>query len=118
MSSGALQILRHKTESIHDRQASFVKTWHDSVESGSKRANEYSFGVVDHRAKPGSDPGGSAMATHRIDPAIVIRDFLAAGFELEAQSDVLRNPEDDLERGVFDPTIRGHTDRFVLRFRR
>jgi len=31
---------------------------------------------------------------------------------------MLRNPQDDHNKGVFDPSIRGHTDRFVYRFRR
>jgi predicted methyltransferase len=75
-------------------------------------------GVIDHTARPGSDPSESAKVTHRIDRAVVIEDFREAGFELEARSDELRNTADDLETGVFDPAIRGRTDRFVLRFRR
>ena len=31
---------------------------------------------------------------------------------------MLRNPEDDHSKNVFDPSIRGRTDRFVYRFRR
>jgi predicted methyltransferase len=31
---------------------------------------------------------------------------------------VLRNPADDFTKGVFDPAVRGKTDRFMLRFRR
>jgi predicted methyltransferase len=42
----------------------------------------------------------------------------AAGFDLEAESDVLRSPADDLTRDVFDEAVRGRTDRFVMRFRR
>jgi predicted methyltransferase len=74
------------------------------------------LGLIDHAAAPGSPPetGGTL---HRIDPAIVKRDFAAAGFVLEAESDVLRNPGDDLTKGVFDPAVRGRTDRFVLKFR-
>jgi predicted methyltransferase len=75
-------------------------------------------GVIDHVAAAGTDPRESAMATHRIDPAIVRRDFAAAGFELVAESDLLRNAGDAHELGVFDERIRGETDRFVLRFRR
>ena len=32
--------------------------------------------------------------------------------------DMLRNPEDDKSKNVFDPSIRGRTDRFVYRFRK
>ena len=40
----------------------------------------------------------------------------AAGFELTDQGDFLRNPDDDYEKSVFDESIRGKSDRFVLRF--
>lgn len=75
------------------------------------------LGVIDHAAAPGS-PAETGGTLHRIDPEIVKRDFAAAGFVLDAESDVLRNPGDDLSKGVFDPAVRGRTDRFVLRFRR
>lgn len=75
-------------------------------------------GVVDHYALESADPETSVRALHRIDAAVVRRDFLAAGFELEAESDVLRNTSDDHTRSVFDDAIEGRTDRFVMRFRR
>jgi predicted methyltransferase len=73
--------------------------------------------VVDHRAKAGADVA-VADKLHRIDPAIVRRELEAAGFLLDAETDVLRNSADSLELGVFDPAIRGKTDQFVMRFRR
>ncbi len=74
------------------------------------------LGVVDHYAAAGSprDTGGTL---HRIDPQIVISELEAAGLVLEARSEVLRNMEDDHSLGVFDPAVRGNTDRFVLKFR-
>ena len=75
------------------------------------------IGLVDHSAPSGA-PATTGGTTHRIDPAIVIADMRAAGFELEDETDLLRNPDDDLERNVFDPAVRGTTDRFVLRFRK
>ena len=74
-------------------------------------------GVVDHHAAAGSDPRESAMALHRIDPAVVRRDFVAAGFEPDGESDVLRNRADDYRLTVFAAGVVGRTDRFVLRFR-
>jgi predicted methyltransferase len=74
--------------------------------------------VVDHIANAGGDTRAVVEALHRIDPATVRADFERAGFVLEAQSDLLRNPQDDHSKLVFDPSIRGHTDRFVYRFRR
>jgi predicted methyltransferase len=75
-------------------------------------------GVVDHYASAGRDPFESAMAVHRIDPAVVYRDFAAAGFERDGESDALRNPGDDYSSSVFDAAVVGRTDRFVLRFRK
>ncbi|WP_369027071.1 class I SAM-dependent methyltransferase [Qipengyuania sp. RANM35] len=74
-------------------------------------------GVIDHVGLPG-DTRAVVDAVHRIDPAVVRADFEAAGFVLEAQSDVLANPEDDHTKLVFDPSVRGKTDRFVYRFRK
>ncbi len=74
--------------------------------------------VIDHIAPPGDDTRAIVEKTHRIDPAIVRADFERAGFVLEAQSDMLRNPSDDHDKNVFDPSIRGKTDRFVYRFRK
>jgi predicted methyltransferase len=75
-------------------------------------------GVIDHYAAAGEDPRHSAITTHRIDPNVVVRDFNAAGFDLEGRSDVLRNLADDHTTSVFDDALRGRTDRFVMRFRR
>ena len=74
-------------------------------------------GVIDHTGKPG-DTRNTVDDFHRIDPAVVRADFEKAGFVLEAESDMLANPEDPLDVGVFDPAIRGKTDRFVFRFRK
>jgi predicted methyltransferase len=73
--------------------------------------------VVDHSAKPGADVS-VADSLHRIDQAIVRRELEAAGFVYEGESNALRNPADGRELAVFDPAIRGHTDQFVMRFRK
>ncbi|MEO7387645.1 MAG: methyltransferase domain-containing protein [Gammaproteobacteria bacterium] len=75
------------------------------------------LGVVDHAALPGAPPetGGTL---HRIDPALLKRDITAAGFVLDAESDVLVNPADDRTKTAFDPSVQGRTDQVVLRFRR
>jgi predicted methyltransferase len=75
-------------------------------------------GVVDHVAAARRDPFESALTAHRIDPAVVHRDFIAAGFEPDGESDVLRYPNDDYTVNVFDAAVAGRTDRFVLRFRK
>ena len=75
------------------------------------------LGVIDHQAAPGS-PAESGNTVHRIDADIVIEELTAAGFVLEDRSDILRNDADDHSISVFDPAVRGSTDRFVLRFRK
>ena len=74
-------------------------------------------GVVDHVALPG-DTRATVEKLHRIDPAVVKADFKAAGFVLEGESDLLREPGDDHAKLVFGPSVRGKTDRFVFRFRK
>jgi predicted methyltransferase len=73
--------------------------------------------VLDHAAQAGS--GVSATDTlHRIDAARVKADVLAAGFKLDAESSILANKADDHTKNVFDPSVRGHTDQFLLRFKK
>ena len=73
--------------------------------------------IVDHYAEAGS-PRETGGSLHRIDPQIVISELEAAGFVLEARSEVLRNREDDYSLSVFDAKVRGKSDRFVLKFRK
>lgn len=75
------------------------------------------LGIVDHYAAAGS-PRDTGNTLHRIDPEIVISEVEAAGFVLEAKSDVLRNMDDDYSVSMSAPEVRGRTDRFVLRFRK
>jgi predicted methyltransferase len=75
------------------------------------------LGVVDHHAEPGS-PAEMGNTLHRIDSAIVIADLEAAGFVLDGQSDMLLSGADNYNKNVFDPAVRGKTDRFLMRFRK
>ena len=73
--------------------------------------------ILDHAAAP--DSGIAATDTlHRIDPARVKADVLEAGFTLDAQSSLLANKNDDHTKTVFDPSVRGHTDQFLYRFKK
>ena len=73
--------------------------------------------VEDHEAAPGT--GTSATSTlHRIDPAAVKEQVTAAGFTLEAESDLLANPDDPKTVAVRDPSVQGETEKFALRFRK
>ena len=73
--------------------------------------------VIDHVGLEG-DTRDVVDKLHRIDPAVVRADFEAAGFVLERESSHLANPDDDHTKLVFDPAIRGKTDRFVMVFRK
>lgn len=75
-------------------------------------------GVIDHAAAPGGDTRAVVDKLHRIDPAVVKADFERAGFKLDAESDLLRVTGDDRGKIVFDPSVKGRTDRFVMRFRK
>ena len=75
------------------------------------------IGIIDHYAAAGS-PRETGGTTHRIDPAIVIEEMTRAGFTLDGRSDVLRTDGDNYSKIVFDPALRGRTDRFVMRFRK
>jgi predicted methyltransferase len=91
--------------------AAFVRTLYAAVKPGGV------VGVIDH-VGPAGDTRAIVAKMHRIDPATVKADFEAAGFRLEAESPILHNPADDHTKGVFNPEIRGKTDRFLFRFRK
>lgn len=74
--------------------------------------------VVDHVAAGGRETRAEVDATHRIDPAVVRADFEAVGFMFDGESEALRRPGDDRSMRVFNPAIRGRTDRFMFRFRK
>lgn len=78
--------------------------------------------VIDHAANKGSGFRDIAAEddkrVHRIDPAIVRAELLAAGFELVGESPLLANAADTHTASAFDPAIRDKTDRFILKFRK
>ena len=71
--------------------------------------------IVDHAAVAGSGTD-EAQSLHRIDPAAVREEVAAAGFVLDAQTALLANKDDAHSTKVFDPSIKGETDRFAFRF--
>ncbi|CUS44574.1 MAG: methyltransferase [Pseudomonadota bacterium] len=107
-----------------------VENYHDVANAGGEAAlaavNKGVFNllkpggtyiVVDHASAAGT--GITTTSTlHRIDPAAVKAQVIAAGFTFVGESDALRNPADDHSLKVFDPAIRGHTDQFIYKFRK
>lgn len=89
--------------------AAFNKHVFESLKPGAE------YFIVDHAAPAGT---GATLSPklHRIDKATVIQEATAAGFKLVGESDLLHNPADDRLKAVFDPSIRWHTDQFILKF--
>jgi predicted methyltransferase len=69
------------------------------------------FTVIDHVGIAGQD---NAMF-HRIQLAQAKEVLTKAGFKIDAESDLLKNPKDDHTKGVRDPSVSGHTDQFLIR---
>jgi predicted methyltransferase len=92
-----------------------VKQVYDALKAGGF------FAIVDHAAPAGT---GDAYARsrdgqHRIDEALVKEKLAKAGFKLEAESQLLRNPDDDRSKPFFAPEMKGkNTDKFALLFRK
>jgi predicted methyltransferase len=71
--------------------------------------------IVDHATAAGAGTSDT-QSLHRIDPASVREEVTAAGFVLDAQSSMLANVDDPHALKMFDPAIKGETDRLVYRF--
>ncbi len=74
--------------------------------------------VVDHVANAGGEPTETVTAMHRIDPAILKRDFEAAGLKFDSESPVFANAADDHKKEVFDKSIRHKTDQVMYKFKK
>lgn len=100
-----------------------TENYHDLANGDIATVNGWAFKAL----KPGgiyfvedhSAPGTGTSATntlHRIDPEAVKEQVTAAGFTLDAESDLLHNPNDphDVSPREVQPT----SDKFALRFRK
>jgi predicted methyltransferase len=102
----------HDLHNIPDLDiAAFNKSVYDSLKPGGI------YVVVDHSAEIGSQVRDTSTL-HRIDQATVKSEILAAGFTLAGSSDLLANAADPRTAKVFDPSVRGKTDQFILKFRK
>ena len=102
---------------LHDKfmgpvdTAAFNKAVYEALKPGG------SYVVLDHSAAPGA-AADVTETLHRIDSSTVRREIEAAGFKFDSESSILANLADPRTARVFDPTIRGHTDQFILKFRK
>jgi predicted methyltransferase len=73
--------------------------------------------IADHVAEAGSGIRDT-NTLHRIDPEAVKQELKAAGFEFVAESKLLRNASDAHSGKVFEGAVQGHTDQFILKFKK
>jgi predicted methyltransferase len=68
--------------------------------------------IIDHNAPAGT---GREMAgkVHRLNEDFAKKSLTSRGFVLEKTYDGLRNKSDQLDKLVFDPAVKGKTDRYV-----
>jgi predicted methyltransferase len=107
-------------ENYHDLHDSFMKgadvgAFNKAVFTLLKPGGYYV--IADQEAAAGSGLKNTEDL-HRIDPAQVRAEVAKAGFVFDGESKVLANPDDHHTLKVFDPAIRGKTDRFVFRFKK
>lgn len=98
-----------------DDPSQVLQTLYNTIKPGGIMA------IVDHSAKTGSGDiaANSLHGIHRIDEQLVHQAMTKAGFVLDGESDILRNPHDDREKAFFDNALIDQaTDRFVLRFKK
>jgi predicted methyltransferase len=69
---------------------------------------------MDHVGVAGQDNA----QLHRMDLSAARAVLVKAGFAIEAESDLLRNPADDHTRGPTDASLDGNSDRFLIKARR
>jgi len=99
---------------LHNFNPESRKKMNDAVFESLKKGGLY--GVVDHtRRHMQSDYSENRR---RIDPVLVIKEMLDAGFEFVGYSDVHYRPDDELVYEVGRHTVTGNTDRFTLLFRK
>ena len=98
-----------------------IRNYHDAKPPRDQLLNELYdalkpggiIGIVD----VATDHPGWDEDTHRLNEQVVIDEFTANGFTLEASSDMLRNPDDDHSIRGFDEG-RHTMDRYLLKFRK
>jgi predicted methyltransferase len=102
---------------LHDKfmgpvdTAAFNKAVYEALKPGGF------YVVLDHSAAAGA-AADVTETLHRIESSTVRREVEAVGFKFDSDSSILANPADPRTAKVFDQAIRGHTDQFILKFRK
>ncbi len=74
------------------------------------------YGVIDHSRRHMQQIDSESR--RRVDVVQIIKEVLAAGFELVDYSDLHYRPDDELRYEVGRATVTGNTDRFTLLFQK
>lgn len=116
--------------SFDDSQFDMVLTFwnlHNPSVEGRENLNEAVFsalksggiyGVVDHTRRHLEPTSREAQNGRRLDPVLIIKEMIDAGFEFVDFSPMHYHPEDNLSQEVGTPGVRGNTDRFTMSFRK
>jgi predicted methyltransferase len=73
------------------------------------------FFILDHQG-PANLTEADIAKMHRINRDIVVKEVTSVGFKLAGEGKFLRRPGDNHTKPIFDPSIRGHTDQYALKF--
>lgn len=99
---------------LHNFDPEARKILNDAVFESLKSGGLY--GVVDHTMRH-MEPANPENR-RRIDPVLVIKEMLDAGFEFVDYSDLHYRADDELEYEVGRRSVSGNTDRFTFLFRK
>ena len=91
-------------------RANMNKAVFDALKSGGR------YGVIDHTRRHMEST--SDENRRRLDPVLVIKEMLDAGFLFDSFSDLHYRADDELEYEVGRRSVTGNTDRFTLLFRK
>jgi predicted methyltransferase len=84
----------------------FLKSLKAAIKPGGKLL------IIDHNAAAGTGKE-AAGKLHRLNEEWSKKSLTSAGFTFVKSYDGLRNPDDQLDKMVYDPAVKGKTDRYV-----
>jgi predicted methyltransferase len=99
---------------LHNLSASARKAVNDAIYKALKPGGIY--GVIDHTKR--HMEAFSAETWRRVDPVLIIREMLDAGFEFVDYSDIHAIAADGLVYDTRHDSIKTNSDRFTLKFRK
>lgn len=99
---------------VHNFDEAARKRMHRAVFDALRSGGLY--GIVDHTRR--HMEGETPENRRRVDPVLVIKELLDAGFEFVDYSDLHYRADDELEYEVGRRSVSGNTDRFTFLFRK